>query len=276
MKVTHWVAAFGLTLCLSFPVAAEESFESVLRKAEEGDAQAQMELGSMYYMGGRMGMDLPKSAHWFRKAAEQGEVTAQSVLASMYQWGWGVPKDHVLAFMWYSVAEAGGDQFSGSSLDDLAAKMTPSEIAEAKRLARERIASQPAKEEHTDSDFANLLQLAEQGSAEAQATVGGAYFYGIGTKRDYSKAAKWLRRAAEQSGYVERARTMAMMGILYKNGLGVPQDKVMAYMWLNLSVAAGQHKAAKERGELANEMTREQIAEAEKMAREWADQHPLE
>jgi TPR repeat protein len=69
---------------------------------------------------------------------------------------------------------------------------------------------------------------------------------------------------------------MAMMGILYRLGLGVPQDKVLAYMWLNLSVASGQQKAAKERSELANEMTREQIADAEKMAREWAAQHPLE
>ena len=276
MKFTRWVAAFGLTLWLTCPVVAEESFESVLRRAEEGNAQAQLELGYMYYPGGRMGTDYPKSAHWFRKASEQGEATAQSVLASMYQWGWGVPKNHVLAYMWYTVAEAGGDQSWGSSLDDLATKMTPSEIAEAKRLARERIGSQPEKAKPTDSNFESLLQLAEQGNAEAQATVGGAFFYGIGTKRNYSKAAKWLRRSAEQSGYSERARSMAMMGILYRLGLGVPQDKVLAYMWLNLSVASGQQKAAKERSELANEMTREQIADAEKMAREWAAQHPLE
>src|SRR5262249_31743463 len=59
------------------------------------------------------------------------------------------------------------------------------------------------------------------------------------------------------------------LGVFYDNGLGVPQDHISAYMWLNLSAAQGRDGAAAFRDLIARRMTPAQIAEAQKLAREW-------
>jgi uncharacterized protein len=59
------------------------------------------------------------------------------------------------------------------------------------------------------------------------------------------------------------------LGAFYDNGLGVPQDYVRALMWLNLSAAQGKEGAATFRDLVARLMTPAQIAEAQKLARDW-------
>ena len=49
----------------------------------------------------------------------------------------------------------------------------------------------------------------------------------------------------------------------------MPQNYVSAYMWFNLAAAHGDEEAAKRRDKLAEGMTPAQIAEAQKLAREW-------
>jgi TPR repeat protein len=61
---------------------------------------------------------------------------------------------------------------------------------------------------------------------------------------------------------------------MYDNGKGVPQDNVLDHMWFNLSAAQGDAGAAKNRDKAAKRMTPEQIAEAQKLAREWLAAHP--
>jgi TPR repeat protein len=56
---------------------------------------------------------------------------------------------------------------------------------------------------------------------------------------------------------------------MYFAGRGVPQDYVMAHMWLNLAVANGNDVAAGARDTVSAKMTAAQIAEAQKLAREW-------
>src|SRR5262249_36761294 len=78
-----------------------------------------------------------EAAKWYRLAADQGHAIAQSMLGSMYNIGLGVPHDRVLAYMWTSLAEAQGDQKAAKRLKDMAAKMTPTQIAKAQKMARE-------------------------------------------------------------------------------------------------------------------------------------------
>jgi hypothetical protein len=54
---------------------------------------------------------------------------------------------------------------------------------------------------------------------------------------------------------------------MYGTGQGVPQDHVRAHMWINLASMNGETNAVKARDLLTNEMTPQQIAEAQKMAR---------
>jgi TPR repeat protein len=52
------------------------------------------------------------------------------------------------------------------------------------------------------------LSLAERGDARAQLSLGGMYYNGQGVRQDYTEAAKWTRKAAEQ-GYTPRKPTSA-------------------------------------------------------------------
>jgi uncharacterized protein len=56
---------------------------------------------------------------------------------------------------------------------------------------------------------------------------------------------------------------------MYGAGLGVPQDYALAHMWVNLAAAGGHKDAVKNRDIVAAKMTPAQIAEAQKLAREW-------
>ena len=87
----------------------------------------------MYYAEGNDA----EALKWYRNAAEQEDSMAQFNLGQMYYRGRGVPKDFVLALMWYNLAASQGNKFARMSMDDLQKDMTPSQIAEAQRLARE-------------------------------------------------------------------------------------------------------------------------------------------
>ena len=111
---------------------------SWFRKAAEQEHDgAQFRLGGMYESGKGVPQDPAEAAAWYRKAADQGHVNAQSILGYMYERGSGVPRDHVQAHIWYSLAVAQGDFFSESALKSIASKLTPAQIADAQRRARE-------------------------------------------------------------------------------------------------------------------------------------------
>lgn len=74
---------------------------------------------------------------WFRKAADQGNALAQSYLGALYFNGEGVPQDYVIAHMWLNLGAAGGEDYAAEWRNMVAAKMTPAQIAEAQKLARE-------------------------------------------------------------------------------------------------------------------------------------------
>ncbi len=65
---------------------------------------------------------------------------------------------------------------------------------------------------------------------------------------------------------------------MYGDGRGVPQDDMTAHMWLNLSAARStgevRDRAITSRDTIAQRMTRNQIAEAQRRAREWGGAHP--
>lgn len=116
--------------------------ERLLERALKGDAEAQFDLGKNYEAG-RIGLprDFTQAEHWYREAANQGDAWAQASLAILYNFGRGVSKDPVQAYMWYELAVAGtksGDRQSIEEMrDNLASAMSPAQVAEAKKLARD-------------------------------------------------------------------------------------------------------------------------------------------
>jgi len=59
------------------------------------------------------------------------------------------------------------------------------------------------------------------------------------------------------------------LGLLYATGLEVEADLVVAHKWFNLAALRGNRAALARRIELAREMTASQVAQAQKLAREW-------
>ena len=79
-----------------------------------------------------------------------------------------------------------------------------------------------------------------------------------------------LRARAEQG----EVSAQVNLGDSYATGEGVPQDDVLAYMWYNLAAAQGTRGAGRDMDDLEERLTREQIAEAQRMSREWLEAHP--
>src|ERR1035438_3990603 len=71
------------------------------KSADQGDALAQFDIGSMYRHGEGVPKDAAQAAAWYRKAADQGYAFAQSNLGVMYGQGDGVPKDDAQALIWF-------------------------------------------------------------------------------------------------------------------------------------------------------------------------------
>ena len=115
----------------------QEQVRENIRKAEQGDAEAQSVLGLMYSLGLGVPKDDQEAVKWFRKAAEQGYAHGQFSLGVMYYFAEGVPKDHVLSYKWFNLSAAQGNHNSAELRNVLATKMTPSQIQEAQRLSRE-------------------------------------------------------------------------------------------------------------------------------------------
>jgi uncharacterized protein len=207
--------------------------------ADKGLADAQNEVGLLYQRGLGAERNDAEAAKWFRLAADQGLVLAQNNLANTYLLGLGVPQDFGEAFKWYHLA-------------------------------------------------------ADQGSSYAENVIGVAYEHGLYVAQDYAEAFRWYRRAAnkiyERPGDTWIHSPQYNVGAMFASGRGTAQDYVQALMWFTLAAAFGdtrapgplgielvntsKYTAIEQRDRLVPLMTSAQIAEAERLAREWRP-HPI-
>jgi hypothetical protein len=110
-----------------------------------------------------------------------------------------------------------------------------------------------------------LLPFAEKGFADAQNHLGLMYKNGLGVPQDYKEAFKLIQLASELGDGYAQNN----LGIMYEKGTGVPQDYVSAHMWFNLSGSQGDRNAVKNRNIVEKKMTPQQIEKAQEMARNW-------
>jgi len=249
------------------------------KAAEQGHTEAQFNLAVMHNAGEGVPKDDAEAAQWFQKAAEQGDKHAQFNLASMIYAGEGVPKDDAKAVYWYRQAAEHGLAIAQFTLGTIyrTGKGVPKADAEAAKW---------------------FQKAAEQGDARAQWLLGHMYTTGEGLKQDSGEAARWFRRAADHGlpeAQTSLGRMLAegdgvpkdgadavmwfrkaagqgdafgqyLLGGAYLWGEGVPVNYTLAYAWSSLAAASGFEAAKELRDVLAEKMTREQIAEAQKIA----------
>ena len=96
------------------------------------------------------------------------------------------------------------------------------------------------------------------------------YDDGYGVPEDKKEAAKWYRKAAEQG----HALAQYDLGLAYFNGAGVPEDHILAYALWNIAATNGEEQAREGKEELAEDMTKEQIAKAQDLSREMIEANP--
>ena len=105
--------------------------------AEHGDAEAQFNVGNLYYLGEGTHQDYAEAAKWYRLAAERGNALAQNNLGVMYDEGEAVPKDWVKAYAWLNLSAAQGKENAARGKDLLRPRMTAEQVAEGQKLAAE-------------------------------------------------------------------------------------------------------------------------------------------
>ncbi|MCL2006179.1 MAG: sel1 repeat family protein [Planctomycetaceae bacterium] len=193
-----------------------EKIEQFRAAAEQGDAEAQFQLGCAYSRHyyyckkteSSAPIDKAEGAKWFRKAAEQGHVPAQMALGHCYSFGDGVPKDEEEAVNWFrEVAEQG----------------------HAEGMVALGVAYQYARgiTENVEEAVYWYRKAAELGHQCGMLALGGCYFNGEGVPEDKTEAVKWFRLSAEQDNHFAQYE----LGKCYYNGEGVPQDKAEAIKW---------------------------------------------
>ena len=119
-----------------------EAVQWFRRAADQGDVSARFYLGVIYSEGEGVPQDYTEAAKWFRLAADQGDPQAQYNLGLAYTQGQGVPQNNVNAHMWFNLAaarfpDARGRDLAVTNRDVVANKMTPDQVTEAQKLARE-------------------------------------------------------------------------------------------------------------------------------------------
>ncbi|HLN08925.1 MAG TPA: tetratricopeptide repeat protein [Xanthobacteraceae bacterium] len=123
---------------------------------------------------------------------------------------------------------------------------------------------------HDDGGAARtLVPLAERGDARAQTLLGYMFANGRGVPQNYVVAAYWYRRASEQGN----ATAQYSLGLMYDKGQGVPLDYVLAYKWLNLAVArvGGRERQdwVKIRDAVESKLSLLERTEGQRLAVEW-------
>lgn len=216
----------------------------------QGYARAQYNLGSMYYHGTGLPKDYMQAFQWYRKAADQGFNLAQSSLGWMYNQGQGVPQDYTEAIQWYRKAADQG-------------------LAESQLL----LGSMYFNGQGVPQDYAQAAQwyrkAADQGDAMAQNNLGSMYYHGKGLPKNYMQALQWTRKSAEQG----LNWAQSSLGSMYFNGQGAPKDYGQAVQWFILAKASGNKEADHNLALAESKATPAQIAEAQKLARDWWSAH---
>jgi TPR repeat protein len=117
-----------------FPMTDLEASKWYAKAANQGYSEAQSVLGEMYATGNMDMRNYRLAIKWLTKAATQGLPSAQRSLGKMYGAGLGVVQDEVEALKWLylSSSQDGGTY----ERDDQIEKMTPGQIAQARRLAK--------------------------------------------------------------------------------------------------------------------------------------------
>lgn len=175
----------------SLPVPPElpQNLRELKARAEAGDANAQLNMGGIYFKGQQVNRDYTEGEKWFRRAAQQGQAQAQYNLGMMHASGLGVTQDQAEAVRWYRLAAEQG-------------------LAIAQLNLGVAYAYGSGLEQNTPEALKWLTLAAKQGEAQAQFNLAVIYANGQGVPQDLTLATHWAQLAADQ-GHATAGKLLA-------------------------------------------------------------------
>ena len=214
-------------------------FEEIKIAADQGDAQAQYDMGRMYEEGQGVKQDSTKAMQCYLKAAEQGHAKAQYELGLMYSKLPPNKKNEEEAIKWIQLAMEGfrqaaenGDAESQCRLGEIY-DMAKSE-SQNKRIKTVATAlglySGERDIKWLEEESARWFQMAtegfrqaaEQGNLKAQFELGGIYCWFMGGRENEEKGLQWFQKAAEH-GLVDAQHEL---GYMYSTGWCVAEPNI--------------------------------------------------
>lgn len=203
--------------------------------AEEGDAEAQCQLGYFYsydshsyccenYYGVKQ--DWQKAIEWYSKAAGQGHAEAQYKLGICYAEGRGVKEDWQKAIEFFKKIQ---DKLDSLNIyeDDKAFIKNALLAEKGDPEAQYQLGKHCYSNWHFGKAIGWYTKAAEQGHAEAQYALGAFYSKDDDIEQDWQKAIGWYTKAAEQG----HAEAQYALGMCYTKGEGVEEDWKKAVEW---------------------------------------------
>lgn len=266
------------------------------RSAEAGFIVSQRRLGEKYLKGQGVDPNLSEAMRWLGKAAQAGDMRATYVLGQAYLGQMGLPANPEKAWALFSQAAKGGYARGLTAM----AEMLESGVTGTVDLAQAVTFYRKAVKQGDEQALLRLGALAGAGKLEGLAPPHLAVPWAMEAGRQGDQAAlDWVAGQAEQNlrpaqtayglwlleqGQSDRAAEFLarsaqagdvegqyQLGMMLTKGDGVEMDYVQAHAWLNIAAAGGHPEAAKMRGVINDLMTPEQVAEAQKRARDYFD-----
>lgn len=194
----------------------KNAFSFWLKAANQGNASAQFNLGTLYENGEGISQDYSKAFEWYQKAANQGNVDALFNLGSMYYNGNGVAQNYKKALEWWQKAANHGD-------------------SDAQYWLGTMYENGEGVAQNFDKSFELFQKSANQGHADAQYALGKIYLEGDGERQYYDEALEWFQKAANNG----HANAQYILGTMYLGGIGVAKNKNMGMEWLAKSADNG-------------------------------------
>jgi TPR repeat protein len=274
------------------PKDAAEGVKWLRLASRHGNGDASYYLGDMYYHGNGVRVDRYEAVKLGALSAKQGCLYGFFLAEGAYNPKEEQPKDAKEEMKWLSFGAQNGVATAQVALgvNYLEGDGVPRQYAEAARLF---LASATQNNEWAKSnasvhmaqwllgdlyrsgkgvavDYMEAVKwyrlAADSGVADAQFAMGRALFKGEGVPQDYSEGVRYYHLAADQGNW----QAQGALGAAYFSGaFGVPQDYVQAHLWLNLAAVHGNKQTLFLRNAVEHTMSPTQLAEAQRLAREW-------
>lgn len=224
-----------------------KSVEWLKYSANNGNADAQSQLGWMYLNGKGVSKDYTLAVHFLQKAADQDDAGAQCDLGYCYVNGYGVNTSIDYGFEWTRKAYENGNKTALTNLTWYFNKYKS--LAENGNIEAAFYVGLCYYEGYgTTINYNNAFEWfkigAEGGDEDSQSNLAMMYYYGIGTSVDKVSAIYWWKKSAEK-GNMNAQLNLAEM---YKNGEGVEQDFLSAYNWYSRAAEQNNMEAVCEVG----------------------------